>query len=312
MKSASCAPAAALPLVSVIVPTFSRPGPLARCLAALAAQDYPSERCEVIVVDDGSEQPLDEILAGSGGPMPLTLLRQANAGPGAARNRGAAAARGTLLAFTDDDCLPEPGWLRALASAHQAGPCDLVGGRVLNHDTRNAYAETSQLILDGAYRYYPRNPGPGRFFASNNMAVPAAGFRELAGFDAGFRIASEDRDLCDRWLAAGYRLRHAPEAVVRHAPQLTLGRFARQYFNYGRGAYLYHRARRRRGGQGSATALDQHARFLVEVGRGLLQRRAADRLQIGALLLLWQAANLTGYLAAAVSAKRRGRTTASS
>ena len=136
------------------------------------------------------------------------------------------------------------------------------------------------------------------------MGAPAAAFGALGGFDAGFRVASEDRDLCDRWLEAGRGLRYVPDAVVRHAPHLTLGRFARQYFNYGRGAFVYHRARRRRGGQGSATALGQHARFLVEVNRGLARRRAADRLRIRALLLLWQVANLAGYLAGAL---QRGR-----
>ena len=134
---AAAAPAEPLPLLSVIVPTLSRPEPLARCLAALAAQDYPVDRFEVIVVDDGGEQPLDAVVAGCRGPMPLTLLRQANAGPGAARNHGAAAAGGTLLAFTDDDCLPEPGWLAALARQHRATPGELLGGRVVNHDARN-------------------------------------------------------------------------------------------------------------------------------------------------------------------------------
>jgi len=298
-------PTESLPLVSVIVPTLSRPGPLARCLAALAAQDYPADRFEVVVVDDGSDQPLDAVVADCCGPMQLTLLRQANAGPGAARNRGAAAARGTLLAFTDDDCLPEPGWLAALARQHRATPGDLLGGRVVNHDARNPYAEASQLILEGAYRYYARRPGPGQFFASNNMGVPSAAFGALTGFDADFRVASEDRDLCDRWLDAGRDLRYVPEAVVLHAPHLTLGRFTRQYFNYGRGAFSYHRARRRRGGRGSATAFGQHTRFLVEVSRGLARRRAADQLRFGALLLLWQAANLAGYLAGALSGARR-------
>jgi len=304
MAPVQSASTAALPLISVIVPTFSRPGRLANCLAALVAQDYPAGRFEVVVVDDGSDAPLDEVVAACSGPVSLALLRQANAGPGAARNRGAAAARGALLAFTDDDCLPDPGWLGALARAHQAAPQDLLGGRVVNHDARNPCAETSQLILDGVYRYYARNPGPGQFFASNNMGVPAAGFCALGGFDADFRVASEDRDLCDRWVAAGRNLRYAPDAVVRHAPLLDLGRFARQHYNYGRGAFHYHRARRRRGRAGSATALGQHARFLVEVGRGLAQRRAAERLRIGALLLLWQGANAAGYLAGALSAKR--------
>ena len=305
VESGAPEPTEPLPLVSVIVPTWSRPGRLARCLAALQAQDYPAERCEIIVVDDGSPQPLDAVVAEIRGPLSLSLLRQDNAGPGAARNRGTTAAGGTLLAFTDDDCLPEPGWLRALACQHRSTPDDLLGGRVVTHDARHRCAETSQLILDGAYRYYAHNPGPGQFFASNNMAVPAAAFAELEGFDTRFRVASEDRDLCARWLETGRGLRFVPGAVVRHAPRVTLARFARQHFNYGRGAYFFHQARRRRGKQGSATALGQHIRFLSEVGRGLAQRHAPDQMRIGALLLVWQLANLAGYLAGALSPARR-------
>lgn len=298
------AAAAALPQVSVIIPTLSRPAALDRCLASLAAQDYPAARYEVIVVDDGSERPLDDVVAGFRSALRLTLLRQANAGPGPARNRGAAAASGELLAFTDDDCLPQPGWLKALARQHAATPGDLLGGRLQNHDPGNLYAETGQLILDAAYRFYAARPGPGYFFASNNMAVPAPGFAALGGFDAGFRVASEDRDLCDRWLDSGRQLRYVEDAVVQHAPQLDLVSFTRMYFNYGRGAFHYHRARQHRGNGQPATALGLHANFLREVGRGLARRRTGGRLRIGGLLLLWQAANLAGFLAGAATRPR--------
>lgn len=290
----------AQPCVSVIVPTYSRPAALRQCLAALAAQDYPQERFEVIVVDDGSDPPVDGTVSENHDALQLSLLRQSNAGPGAARNRGAAAASGSLLAFTDDDCRPEPDWLCAFVRRHTQAPADLLGGRVLNYDPDNIYAEASQLILDGAYRFYAAHPGPGRFFASNNLAVPAAEFAALGGFDEGFRVASEDRDLCDRWLHAGRRLRFVADAVVRHAPQLDLGQFARQYFNYGRGAFQYHRARRSREPGHSATALGLHARFLAEVGKGLAQRGTAGRVRIAALLLLWQGANLAGFVAGAL------------
>ena len=81
-----------LPFCSVIVPTRARPRHLAGCLSALRALDYPPERLEVIVMDDVEGD-----------------------GPAAARNRAAEGARGELLAFTDDDCRPVRGWLRALA-----------------------------------------------------------------------------------------------------------------------------------------------------------------------------------------------------
>lgn len=294
------------PQISVIIPSFARPDDLRHCLAALTRQTCARERFEVIVVDDGSPAPLDAGVAEFRASLELTLLRQANAGPGPARNRGAASARGSLLVFTDDDCLPEPGWLEAMARQHAATPADLLGGRVVNHDPRNRYAEASQFILDGAYRFHAEYRGSelrgsecrgsGRFFASNNMAVPARDFAELGGFDETFSIASEDRDLCDRWEVSGRALRFVEDAVVRHNPCLTFARFVRQHFNYGRGAFSYQRARLRRGSGRPAQAFFAHGRFLRSVDRGFAERPRAGRLRLSGLLLLWQLVNLAGYL----------------
>lgn len=285
-----------LPQISVVIPSYARPAALRRCLEALSAQTLPREHYEVIVVDDGSPAPLKDVTAACRAPLDLSLVRQPNAGPGAARNRGAAIARGALLVFTDDDCLPDPGWLEAMARQHAATPSDLLGGRVVNHDPGNIYAETSQFILEGAYRYYAAHPDHGRFFASNNMAVPAAAFAEIGGFDETFQVASEDRDLCARWNASGRTLRLVETALVRHAPQLDLVRFARQHFNYGRGAFRYHQARAGDEPNRRMQTLTAHWRFLGKVVEGFAGRRMADRLRIGALLLLWQAVNLAGYL----------------
>lgn len=289
-----------MPLISVVIPSYARPAALRQCLAALSAQTLPRERYEVIVVDDGSPAPLEDVTTTYSHSLELTLLRQQNAGPGAARNRGAAIARGRLLAFTDDDCLPDPGWVETMARQHAATPADLLGGRVLNHDPDNIYAETSQFILEGAYRYYAAHPGQGRFFASNNMAVPAAAFAELGGFDETFRVASEDRDLCARWNAAGRTLHFVEGALVRHAPRLDLVRFARQHFNYGRGAFRYQQARAGDGPNRTTQTLKAHWRFLGKVAEGFAGRPVADRLRIGALLLLWQVVNLAGYLFSAI------------
>ena len=98
----------ALPFCSVIVPTRDRPDSLAECVAALSRLDYPSDRFEVIVVDDGSAAPLSGLVDEARGKVSITLVRQESAGPGVARNTGARTARGELLVFTDDDCRPDP------------------------------------------------------------------------------------------------------------------------------------------------------------------------------------------------------------
>ena len=117
--------------VSVVVPTYRRPRQLQACLEALAAQTM-QEPWEVVVVDDGSPEPpvpsVESLVASRG----WQLVRQPNAGPSAARNRGVREARGEFIAFTDDDCLPEPAWLNMLLQEARSRPHALVGGTTVN------------------------------------------------------------------------------------------------------------------------------------------------------------------------------------
>jgi len=142
------------PRFSVIITTFSRPASLARTLAALARADYPHSEFEVIVVDDGGSEPLDEIVAGCSTEINVRLIQQSNGGPAKGRNRGADVARNEFLAFTDDDCQPSPGWLSALARRLQRSPECLVGGRTVNGLTENPYSAASQLIIEMVYAFY--------------------------------------------------------------------------------------------------------------------------------------------------------------
>jgi GT2 family glycosyltransferase len=237
------------PFISVIVPTYDRAKSLEGCLAALARQDYPGSRFEVLVVDDGSPAPLAPALTRFEDEMDVTFFRQGRAGPAAARNAGAERARGTYLAFIDDDCEPGSGWLSALAAQFAEARGDMLGGATTNATPNNVFADASQQLLDYLYEYFDEHPHEERFFASCNLAVPAERFRSLGGFDARFPLAAaEDRDLCFRWLDRGYRITHVPAAVVQHTHEMRLRGFCRQHFNYGRGAFYYHCGKTERGG----------------------------------------------------------------
>jgi GT2 family glycosyltransferase len=285
---------AALPTATVVVPTYNRPAQLLACLATLAALDYPRERYEVVVVNDGGVLPDEAGIAALREHLRLTIVAQPNAGPAAARNRAAAHACGEILAFTDDDCAPESGWLRGLAARLTALPAAMVGGRTVNALAGDPCAEASQLLIDYLYAYYGR-PGSRRFFCSNNFAVGTPMFREIGGFDAGFaRAAGEDRDLCDRWAARGWEMVYAPEAVVRHAHAMTLGDFARQHFAYGRGAYPFRQARARRGQEPPRLEpLGFYARLVAYPFTGGARWRAPH---LAALLAVAQGANAAGFI----------------
>src|ERR1043165_5810022 len=159
-----------LPSFSIIIPTYSRPAALTACLEAIALLDYPRDRFEVIVVDDGSPTPAEQVVASFSSRFSVRSLRQERAGPAAARNLAATCARGDFLAFTDDDCLPDRDWLRIFARHFAAHPDYLIGGRTLNALPDNLCSATSQAVIDVVYQHF--NLGEDAlFFASNNFAV---------------------------------------------------------------------------------------------------------------------------------------------
>ena len=236
-------------------------------MAALDRLDYPSERWERIVVDDA----------------------ELGLGPGGARNHGAARAIGQYLAFTDDDCEPEPGWLAALADGFARDPGAMLGGRTANALPGNPFSAASQRVTDLVYAHYNADPAGARFFASNNMALPREAFAALGGFDDRFSFASEDRDLCDRWRLGGGEMVWRREAVVHHRHELDLLGFCRQHFAYGRGAARFHAAR---AGRRSGRMVDEMSfhldRRLWRAGLGAGPAQAA-------LLGLWQVCNALGF-----------------
>lgn len=232
------------PLISIIIPTYRRPEHLLQCLAAVSAQEYPPERFETIVVDDGGGLPREEVERRWPDGAHLVLLSQAHAGPAAARNRGATRARGRFLVFIDDDCVPPSRWLRSLEARLTADPDTLVGGLLVNTQTDNVLAIASDLLIQYLFGYCNPDPDSATFLVSGNMALSAQRFHDLGGFDRRFTFAGgEDREFCSRWMRAGRRAVYSSESLVYHRHPMTLGAFFRQHFNYGRGASRFRQAR---------------------------------------------------------------------
>ncbi len=276
------------PFFSIIVPTFNRPEALTACVQAIRQLDYPGDRFEVIIVDDGSPIPVKTSGYARPGEVMITVLRQVNAGPASARNTGAQHAKGEILAFTDDDCIPTPQWLKEMAQSFNDAPTGLVGGWTINGLVNNLYSIASQMIVEVAYAYFLIRNSDLRFFSSNNMAISAKLFHESGGFNSSFRT-SEDREFCARWIRQGHTLVYTPKAIVHHYHHLTLTAFCRQHFSYGRGAYQFHRTRARCG----RSLLKPDPRFYVSVFRRALSWKP---LRMAGLMGLWQVANLAGFL----------------
>lgn len=286
------------PAWSIVIPTYGRGAQLPGLLEALSRQVAPAGGFEVIIVDDGSPQPLDEIVEPFRERLPLILHRQTNAGPASARNTGVALARGRWIALTDDDCRPGARWLVELARGLDARNDVLIGGMTINGYPHMAGAAASQTLVDYLYASAQKaGAGALDFVTSNNMALSRHAFERLGGFDTDFPLAAgEDRDFCDRWIASGGTIEQAPAAHIEHFHALTPRAFWRQHFNYGRGAHRVHALR-----QARRTSAEQRRFKRLSFYGGLIfypvRERRPQALRQTAMLTLSQLATTAGYLA---------------
>jgi hypothetical protein len=203
------------PRVSVVIPTRNRRRLLRQTLDALAHQSLAEH--EVIVVDDGStDGSAEEVEADARAGRPVRLVRGNGRGAVAARRSGVEVALGRYLAFTDDDCIPEPGWLAAGVGALEAG-ADVVQGLTRPHGRVRPLDRTIMVDRhDGLYNTC-------NVFYRRRAYDEAGGFQSAAGHVLRFRPGRRAKNLgFGEDALLGWRVRRsggaafAPEAVVEH------------------------------------------------------------------------------------------------
>ncbi|MEA2308496.1 MAG: hypothetical protein QOI65_782 [Thermoleophilaceae bacterium] len=192
-----------------MVPTRDRAERLPVLLEALAAQTLARDRYEVVAVDDGSADDTPRVLAAA--DVDRVVRHERSRGPAAARNSGWRAASAPLVAFTDDDCRPEPGWLEAGLRAHVSAPQAIVQG-----STRPEPAG-EPLLAASPHARSLRVDRLGPFFQTCNVFYPRDVLERVDGFDDSIPTpSSEDADLAMRALDAGAGAVFAADAVVNH------------------------------------------------------------------------------------------------
>lgn len=227
-------------MISVVVPVLNGAATIGEQLAALAAQDVDGA-WEVVVADNGSTDGTRAVVGDFFGLLPGLRVIDATRrrGPAAARNQGANAATGNVLAFCDADDVVAPGWLAAMAKA--TGDHDFVAGSL-------DFGCRWMPPLPGEQRRPPLGPTTGNFgwlqyALGANMAMSRKAFSAVGGFAEELR-AGEDVDLSWRLQLAGYPLHYQPAALVHKRPRPTSGHKVRQRVNYGRhDVRLYKRLR---------------------------------------------------------------------
>lgn len=229
--------------VSVVVPTVERPELLARCLdAVLDAEVFPAE---VLVVDQGGAEATAEVLRDRTTPeVPVRHVRSELRGLSAARNLGLRHAAAPWVAFTDDDCVPDRGWLRAaVARLEAADDPDGVGGRVLPLGRATPDTHTLSLRLSTTPAVYRGRTLPWRVGTGGNMVLRADVLRGAGGYDerlgAGTPgLAGEDLEVVHRLLRAGAALAFEPAVVVYHDRVDARRRLAsRRSYGFGMGVF---------------------------------------------------------------------------
>lgn len=208
----------------MIVPVRDDHAGLARCIDAILAQDIGRERFEVIVVDDGSATPVDT----GTDPRGVRYLRQEAAGSYAARNLGISVARGAVLAFTDADCLPAPGWLSGAAAA-LAGRDDVFLAGDVRFTFRAADAPNAFELYDSLTFLQQRHLVEHRHFgATANLIVPAAAMARVGRFRADL-LSGGDGEWGARARRLGVAGRFSGQAVVLHPARASAAQLLRKW-----------------------------------------------------------------------------------
>lgn len=225
----SCPPKPAeTPMVSVVICAYNAERTMRACLESLRQLDYPNY--EVVIVDDGSRDSTAQI---SGDFPEFRLIRQPNKGLSVARNVGAHAANGEIVAYTDSDCVVDPHWLTLMVRAMAENGFDGCGGP--------NYAPHEEGWVEGCVAASPGAPchvlvGDDRaeHLAGCNMVFRKAALARLGGFDPQFTAAGDDVDICWRMLEAGFTLGFCPSAFVWHFRRNTVKAYYGQQRGYGK------------------------------------------------------------------------------
>jgi GT2 family glycosyltransferase len=213
--------------VSIIIPTFNGASRIGHCLEALSKQTAGHD-AEILVVNDGSTDTTAEVVASY---PSVKLVNQVNAGPAAARNRGAMEARGSIILFTDDDCVPLPDWFSAMLAPFEDPNVVGVKGVYRTRQPQLA-ARFVQIEYEDRYRLMVNLPSID-FIDTYSAGFRRERFLEMNGYDTSFPVAcAEDIELSYRMSARGWLMKFVPAAIVYHTHPDSISKYLKKKYKF--------------------------------------------------------------------------------
>jgi GT2 family glycosyltransferase len=220
------------PRVSVVVCAYNAERTMDACLASLELLTYPDY--EVIVVNDGSRDRTLEIAQSY--PY-CRIISQPNRGLSVARNIGAEAATGEIVAYTDSDCVADPDWLTYLVAKMDSSGLAACGGPNFP-PPEDSLVPAAVAVAPGGPTHVLLSDEVAEHIAGCNMAFRREALLGLGGFDPIYRAAGDDVDICWRFQDAGYVIGFSPAAIVWHFRRNTLKAYCNQQRGYGKAEAL--------------------------------------------------------------------------
>lgn len=214
-------------VISIVIPTYNAAQTLIECVQACLNQDYPRDKLEIIIVDDGSTDDTQEIIK----KYPVMYIYQSNSGPAKARNTGWRSAKGEVIFFTDSDCIPDKEWISRVIRKFISNDIGAVAG---SYEIANKKSLLAQCIHEEIIERHLRMSEQICAFGSYNVAIRRKVLEEVGGFNEEYRYASgEDNDLSYRILKAGYKIYFAKDALVAHYHPEKLYKYLKGQYRHG-------------------------------------------------------------------------------
>lgn len=215
------------PLISIIIPAYNCQSTIAAVLQSVLDQTYSN--IEVIIIDDGSTDETGPIVKS----IPnVKYFYQDNAGPATARNRGAKEAMGSVLFFTDSDCIAHKDWIEQGLKCLQLGETQVVAGSygIANPESFLARCIWKEIV----FRHRALMRKHTKSFGSYNFGIKAQVFQDVGGFNESYRFASgEDNDLSYRICQKGYKICFSRNVLVDHFHPVNVNKYLKEQFRHG-------------------------------------------------------------------------------